>query len=321
MSQHATRSKRVSASYLARARQRLTIEAARTLVKKQLLVKTPVPLVSFTFDDFPRSAFFEAGSILSRHGARGTYYASLGLMGKQSPMGTMFEAADLKELLDLGHELGCHTFGHCHSLNTPPDMYGRAIAENQEALNALLPGIKFQTFAYPYSAPSLSVKRVAGRHFSCCRGGGLRPGHYFARAGGQTFNSGVTDLNLLCAVFLEKIANNPEAVESLIDQNSRARGWLIFATHDVRESPSPFGCTPRFFEQVVRWSLDSGARILPVVEALEALGGTPRQLTTAERLVGGRGALPLPPPPPLPYGKAPISGVEPVNTCTPSDLL
>lgn len=271
MNQQTTHAEGAPVSYLAMARQRLTIEVARTLVKRQLVVKTPVPLVSFTFDDFPRSAFLEAGSILSQHGARGTYYASLGLMGKQSPMGTMFEAGDLKEILDLGHELGCHTFRHCHSLSTPPDIYGRAIVENQNALNELLPGIKFQTFAYPHSAPTVAVKRVAARHFLCCRGGGLRPGRYFPRAGGKTFNSRVTDLNLLCAVFLEKSRNNPEAMKSLIDQNAHARGWLIFATHDVRESPSPFGCTPAFFEQVLRWSLESGARILPVVKALEVL--------------------------------------------------
>ena len=271
MSQQTTHSERAAVSYLARARQRLTIEAARTLAKRQLVVNTRVPLVSFTFDDFPRSAFLEAGSILSRHGARGTYYASLGLMGKQSPMGTMFEAGDLKELLDLGHELGCHTFGHCHSLNTPPSIYGRAIVENQKALSELLPGTKLQTFAYPYSAPAVAVKRVASRHFLCCRGGGLRAGRYFPRAGGQTFNSGVTDLNLLCAFFLEQSRENPEAVKRLIDQNAQARGWLVFATHDVCERPSRFGCTPDFFEQVVQWSLESGARLLPVVEALEEL--------------------------------------------------
>jgi peptidoglycan/xylan/chitin deacetylase (PgdA/CDA1 family) len=271
VSQQTTHSEKAAVSYLARARQRLTIEAARTLVKRQLVVRTPVPLVSFTFDDFPRSAFLEAGSILSRHGARGTYYASLGLMGKQSPMGTMFEAGDLKELLDLGHELGCHTFGHCHSLNTPPDAYGREIIENQKALSELLPGIKFQTFAYPYSAPAVAVKRLAGRHFLCCRGGGLRTRRYFPRAGGKTFNSGVTDLNLLCAFFLEQSRENPEAVKRLIDQNAQARGWLILATHDVRDTPSRFGCTPAFFEQVVQWSLESGARILPVVKALEVL--------------------------------------------------
>jgi hypothetical protein len=76
---------------------------------------------------------------------------------------------------------------------------------------------------------------------------------------------------LLCAFFLEQSRENPEAVKRLIHQNAQARGWLIFATHDVCDTPSRFGCTPSFFEQVVQWSLESGARILPVVEALKVL--------------------------------------------------
>lgn len=268
MSQQAQRG---AGRLLARARERFAMEAARALVRRQLAVRPPVPLISFTFDDFPRSAFLEAGTILARYGVRGTYYASLGLMAKQSPMGPMFQAEDLQELLHLGHELGCHTFGHCHSWNTPSDIYERAILENQKALTQVLPGTTFETFAYPFSAPHLGVKRVAGRHFVCCRGGGLSARRCSPNAGGQTFNSGVTDLNLLCAVFLEKIRDNPEALKSFIDQNARARGWLIFATHDIRESPSRFGCTPGLFEQVLQWSLESGARVLPVVESLKVL--------------------------------------------------
>lgn len=260
-----------AARYLARARDRFALEATRALVRRQLAVRTPVPLISFTFDDFPRSALLEAGSILTRYGVLGTYYASLGLAGKESPMGAMFQAEDLEDLLHLGHELGCHTFGHCHSWNTPADVYERAIVENQKALALMLPGIKLETFAYPFSAPHLGVKRVAGRYFACCRGGGLRARRYFPHAGGKTFNSGVTDLNLLCAVFLEQSRDNPEALKGLIDQNARGRGWLIFATHDVRDAPSRFGCTPSFFEQVVQWSLESGARVLPVIKALEVL--------------------------------------------------
>ena len=49
-----------------------------------------------------------------------------------------------EELLHLGHELGCHTFGHCHSWNTPADIYERAIVENQEALTQVLPGTMFR---------------------------------------------------------------------------------------------------------------------------------------------------------------------------------
>jgi len=274
MNQQASQRQSAAVRYLARARDRFAVEASRALVRRQLAVRTPVPLISFTFDDFPGSAFREAGSILTRYGARGTYYASLGLMGKPSPMGPMFQAEDLPELLQLGHELGCHTFGHCHSWNTPADVYERAIVENKKALTQVLPGTTFETFAYPFSAPNVGVKRAAGRHFMCCRGGGLSTRRYLSHAGGQTFNSGLTDLNLLCAVFLEKIRDNPEGLKSLIDQNARARGWLIFATHDVRDAPSRFGCTPGLFEQVVQWSLESGARILPVVEALKVLGAS-----------------------------------------------
>ena len=188
-------------------------------------------------------------------------------------MGPMYQPEDLKELVRLGHELGCHTFGHCHSWNTPPDIYEKAILDNQQALNEVLPGTEYRTFSYPFSGPRLAVKRVAARHFLCCRGGGLRAGRFLLRhqPGGQTFNSGTADLNLLCAFFLEQSRENPEAVKRLIDQNAQARGWLILATHDVRNTPSRFGCTPAFFEQVVQWALESGARILPVVEALEVL--------------------------------------------------
>jgi peptidoglycan/xylan/chitin deacetylase (PgdA/CDA1 family) len=277
MGQPATHPELATAGYLARARRRLAIEAARALFRRRLAVKTALPIISFTFDDFPRSALLEAGLILRRYGAQGTYYVSLGLMGKQSPLGPMFQAGDLKELVHLGHELGCHTFGHCHSWNTPPAVYERAILQNQQAITEVLPGASFRTFAYPHSAPRLAVKKVASRHFLCCRGGGLKPGHYLFRhsAGGQTFNFGITDLNYLCAFFLEKSRSNPDAVKSLIAQNARARGWLIFATHDVCADPSPFGCTPGFLEQTVQWALESGARILPVVEALQVLRVSP----------------------------------------------
>ena len=269
-----TNSEAESIGYLARAQRRILTEATKGLFTRPLAVRPTLPLVSFTFDDFPRTALLEGGSILTRNGALGTYYISMSLMGKGSHLGPMFEMEDLKEIIRLGHELGCHTYGHCHSWDTPPDVYENAIVENRRMLAQELPGITFQTFSYPYSAPSPGVKKVARQHFLCCRGGGMRPGRYTHRhtGGGQTFNSGITDLNYLCAFFLEKSRDNCQAIKTLIDQNARAHGWLIFATHDICESPSPYGCTPEFFEQVVQWTLESGARILPVVQALEELG-------------------------------------------------
>jgi peptidoglycan/xylan/chitin deacetylase (PgdA/CDA1 family) len=232
---------------------------ARFFFRRPFVVRTQTPIISFTFDDFPRSALWKGGNILQRFGLVGTYYASFGLMGKEGCNGPMFLAEDLRALLEQGHELGCHTFGHCHSGETKSKIFSDSIIENARALRRFCPETSFRTFSYPISAPRVWTKHKVNRYFECCRGGG------------QTFNVGTTDLNYLRAYFLEKDKENPAAVKRLIDQNRNAGGWLIFATHDISETPSPFGCTPDFLEDIAQYSVNSGATILPVAQALEVL--------------------------------------------------
>jgi peptidoglycan/xylan/chitin deacetylase (PgdA/CDA1 family) len=236
--------------------QRLT---ASSFARRPLVVTPPAPLISFTFDDFPRSALLTGGSILKSYGLTGTYYASLGLMGRQAPTGQIFLPEDLKTLLEQGHELGCHTFSHCHAWDTPPDVFEHEIVRNRQALSKLAPEASFKTFSYPISVPRAGTKRRVSKYFVCCR------------CGGQTFNVGTVDLNYLSAFFLEQSRDNPVIAKSLIDQNRRARGWLIFATHDICDDPTNWGCTPRFFEEIVRYAVNSGARILPAFQAYEVL--------------------------------------------------
>jgi Polysaccharide deacetylase len=246
-------------NFLSRVRSRYRRESARLLCRRSFFIDSGIPVISFTFDDFPRSALITGGAILKRFGLRGTYYASLGLMGKQAPTGRIFVGDDLSLLFKEGHELGCHTFDHCDAWETEPCSFDKSIIENQHALNVLVPGASFQTLSYPINVPRPRTKNRAGKHFACCR------------CGGQTFNAGKVDLNYLSAFFLEKSRDNPEQVKELIEQNRRVRGWLIFATHDISENPSPFGCTPEFFEDIVKCAVDSGARIVPVIQAWEAL--------------------------------------------------
>lgn len=236
---------------------RLAGEVALLLYRRPLPLKTGVPIISFTFDDFPRSALLAGGRILNRFDVRSTYYVSLGLMGEEGAPGQMFVQGDLEAVVAEGHELGCHTFEHCHSLNTKPAAFERSIIRNQLALCEMLPGVSFRTFAYPKSGPRLGTKRRAGKYFQCCRGGGKF----------QTYNAGTADLNCLSCFFLEQSRDNPDAVKETIDENCRRRGWLIFATHDICNCPSPYGCTPEFFEEIVRYAVNSGARILPVAQA------------------------------------------------------
>lgn len=235
-------------------------KTVRFFSRSPIEVKSDRPIISFTFDDFPQSALRTGGAILKKYRAAGTFYAAFGLMAKNSPTGFIFTPEDLPELLKQGHELGCHTFAHCDSWRTDPSVFEQSILDNRNALEQLVPGAVFQSFSYPISVPNRSSKSRTSRHFVCCRGGG------------QTFNAGVTDLNYLYAFFLEKSRDNPQAVRDLIDENRRQNGWLILATHDVCESPSPFGCTPGFFEDMVKYAADSGALILPVIEAIRFLG-------------------------------------------------
>ena len=233
----------------------------RVLFRKPLAIRAGIPLISFTFDDFPRSALLTGGKILAQNGVAGTYYAALGLLGTEGPSGPLFVGDDLIDLLAQGHEVGCHTYGHCHSWNTSAAVFEESIIQNGAALKKLVPGLEFKSFSYPISEPRPLTKRNTARHFQCCRGGG------------QAINSGTADLNRLSGYFLEKSRGQLEPVRNVIDENRQLRGWLILATHDVADNPSPYGCTPKFFEDVVKYAINSGASILPVAEALKVLRG------------------------------------------------
>ncbi len=235
-------------------------KSARRVYKKPLRIAVQQPFISFTFDDFPRSALHTGGAILNHYGLKGTYYTALGLLGRtDEPSGPVCVLEDLNALLKDGHELASHTYTHCHSWKTDPLTFEKSILKNDEVLNELIPGAEFKSFSYPISEPRPISKKKAGNRFQSCR------------AGGQTFNVGITDLNQLSSFFLEKSRDRIQDVKELIDKNKNARGWLVFSTHDITENPGPYGCSPEFFEEIVKYSVNSGAQILPVASAVDAI--------------------------------------------------
>jgi len=229
------------------------------LRRRLFRINTPVPVVSFSFDDAPTTAFTSGSEILDRHSARATYFMSLGLLGSETEVGTIASAQDLRRAVEQGHELGCHTFDHLDAWYTPTQKFLDSIDRNSKALEEVLPGQTFRTFAYPKSGAKLSTKLPLESRFACCRGGG------------QTANTGVTDLNLLNAFFLNDRVKNILDVQDVIDRNASSCGWLIIATHDVNDHPSPHGCTPQFFSAVVACAAQSGALLLPIAKAFDKL--------------------------------------------------
>jgi peptidoglycan/xylan/chitin deacetylase (PgdA/CDA1 family) len=223
-------------------------------------IKTPVPIISFTFDDAPRTAFNTAGDILKTHSAMATFFVSLGLLGLETEVGRIASRDDLMRAIQYGDELGCHTFDHFDTWKTSTNKFVESVVKNKEALDRLLPGTIFRTFAYPINEPKPAVKSRLERYFICCRGGG------------QLTNVGMSDFNLLKAYFLDRRNNlDINTVRKMIDYNTSSKGWLIFATHDVADSPSRYGCTPKFFREVVEHTARSGALILPVGKAYDKI--------------------------------------------------
>ena len=233
---------------------------ADRLSRHMVPINTPVPIVSFTFDDAPITAFDTGGAILKQVGARATYFVSLGLLETDTEVGRIASAADLERAVADGNELGCHTFDHLDAWHVPSSDYVSSVRRNREALHRIIPGSKFTTFAYPKSGATAWVKSALRDTFVCCR------------AGGQVANVHSTDLKLLKACFLDRRTGiDTEYIRSLVDYNAAHRGWLIFATHDITANPSPYGCTPEFLEAVAHYASLSGALLLPVGEACRRL--------------------------------------------------
>jgi peptidoglycan/xylan/chitin deacetylase (PgdA/CDA1 family) len=242
-----------------KAQRRSRLKLSHLLFRRPFDLHNKGPFISFTFDDFPRSAFTAGGAILKDFEIAGTYYASLGLERQHTAVGEIFYLEDLEDLLAQGHELGCHTFGHLHPWETRPELFEESVIQNKNALRSVFPDAAMKTFSYPFQYPRPLVKRRLAKHFVCCR------------RGGQRSNTGIADAGLLYGFFLERSRDSSDSVKRVIDQNIRARGWLIFATHDISDRPTAYGCTPSFFEQIVRYSVDSGAKVLPVLKAWEAI--------------------------------------------------
>lgn len=245
---------------LSRISAKIRRNLATRLERRLLPIGPGQPIVSFTFDDAPASAFSVGGEILRANGGAGTYFLSLGLLGMTTEVGAIASPEDLLHAAGQGHELACHTYDHLDAWYSSKAEYLASVDHNRATIGTLVEGAAFKTFAYPKSGPTVWVKGELARRFEACRGGG------------QCANIGQVDLNLVKACFLDRRTGiDSDTVRRLIDQNAEARGWLVFATHDVDEDPSPYGCNVRFFEQVVDHAAQSGALILPMLEACSQL--------------------------------------------------
>jgi peptidoglycan/xylan/chitin deacetylase (PgdA/CDA1 family) len=242
-------------------------EGLRSLYKRIIVAQNRAPLVSFSFDDFPRTAYSSGGAILEKYGVRGTYYTAWGLKNTANELGEQFRSEDVDALLEKGHELASHTFNHISSRAVSYAAF-RDDVEKGRKMIAEAAGADTGNFAYPFGDVTFEAKRR------------LSPGLTSARGIFGGLNGPEIDLNLLRANSLYGGLKGMAGVEELIRENTARKSWLIFYTHDVRENPSAYGCTPALFAAAVDCAVRSGgALVLTVQEALTEVGvqnGSPK---------------------------------------------
>jgi len=238
---------------LTKVKRRVNKIIAERFARNLACRNVPGPLISFTFDDFPKSALTLGGKILTENGCMGTYYTALGLMGTATAVGASFDRVDLDDLLSQGHELACHTLDHVSCLSVSSTDFLRGCAENRERAALMLAGQELRNFSFPFGDVNLASKRLLRSEYATCRS--IEPG----------LNLDPLDLGFLRANRL--YSELPLApLEQLISDNARCNGWLVLYTHDIAANPSPYGCTPEYFDHVLRCALKSGAEVVTVQE-------------------------------------------------------
>lgn len=209
------------------------------------------PVISFTFDDFPKSSVARGANILEAVGGRGTWYASSAFAGQSTQYGDMFEAAEVARLTAAGHEIGCHTFAHVDCARSPVDDVFADMVRNAEALADMGLQERLVSFAYPYGETSIALKKALPSRFTSARGGAPGVAH------------GRIDMAQLPANALYGEDAHKRALK-LLELARRRNGWLIFYTHDVSSRPTAWGSSTGLLERIATAAYAAGVEMAPV---------------------------------------------------------
>ena len=201
--------------------------AGDAFARRIFRLRNEAPMVSFTFDDIPKSAATTGAGILEDHGARGTFYVSGGLVGTtSSPNWEAVEVADIIALHRRGHEIGCHTFSHRRACDLDAAAMAEEIEQNRRYLQSVDPSIKVENFAYPFGYGSFGRKQPAQGRVP------VLPQH---RAGREHRHRGPA---IPPRDALDRQAHRPRRNQRALDETQNNNGWLIFYSHDVADAQS-----------------------------------------------------------------------------------
>jgi peptidoglycan/xylan/chitin deacetylase (PgdA/CDA1 family) len=232
--------------------------AVRLMHRRPLAAAPSRPMISFSFDDAPLTATTAGAALLEARGLRGTFYVSAGLAGAEAPMGVCARASDYRRLAEAGHEIACHTYSHLDCGRASGAAALIDTARNADSLTSW--GVSaIESFAYPYGDVAPGPKGALADRFST-----LRALHHGLIEHG-------TDLNQAPAVGIEG-EDGEQVARRWMEQARTRNAWLILYTHDVRPSPSPWGCAPEVLGRLIDEAVADGFEVATVGAVAKKLG-------------------------------------------------
>ncbi len=210
-------------------------------------------LVTFVFDDGPKSVFDNARPILNAAGIKTvhpiiTQYASTSGYMSWDEIATL--AAE-------GNEIDSHSRTHPDLTTLSPAQLTSEVAGSKSDLIAH--GITPTTFVYPLGGVNDTVKAAV-----------QAAGYLGARGSYFGLNTTATDRYALFDQHVESGTTLAE-VKSWIDQARADKRWLILELHEQKENGGQFSNTPAMLQSIVDYVRSTGIRTVTLHEGVQLL--------------------------------------------------
>jgi peptidoglycan/xylan/chitin deacetylase (PgdA/CDA1 family) len=229
------------------------------LFTRKVHIHNDSAIFSFTFDDAPMTAWTNGARILEKFNKTATFYIATGMDNNKGDNRKLLNGDDILTAHQKGHDIGCHTYSHIDCRKNAVTKVLSDCRTNTTELEKLTGKSTIEHFAYPFGMVGLRSKKS------------LRSKYLTLRTTDHGVNHGWTDMTHLRSVSLCSIAFTREKVVAAINDAVKHNAWLIFYSHDIRESPSDWGISIEDFEWVVDQCAQARGEILNVSQAYKKI--------------------------------------------------
>ena len=224
--------------------------------------------VSFTFDDGSHDQL-AAGTMLTAHGFRGTFYVNSAMVGSSS---YYMNWDQLKQLYANGHEIGGHTLDHQDPATQSAEDQRQKVC--QDRTNLLNQGFAATSFAYAFGTNNVTQAIVQGCGYNTGQvAGGLRWGSTCTRCP-RAETLPPEDPFYLRTAEIRTGMTSAQLAGWITEVEKAGGGWLIFPFNRVCDDCGKYSTSPAQLDDLLK-------RVKSMVQAGDV------RVETVQQVMGG----------------------------------